>query len=259
MLITGIGFLLILSGGTVFSRIIKMNLTNDIFNRSNESFPQEERLIENEYSINLAAQYYLKGKLRKSYINIPNPFRGVLIVGSPGSGKTYFLIQHIIKQMIEKGFTLFVYDYKFDELTRIAYNHFLKHKAAYKIYPKFYTINFDNLDLSNRCNPLDASSIHDITDAGQSARTLLLALNRDWIKKEGDFWVESPINFITAVIYFLANYENGKYCTLPHVIEFSQTSYEKLFSILRTEPQVEALINPFINAFLNDAKQQLEE
>jgi YWFCY protein/Type IV secretory system Conjugative DNA transfer len=258
MVITAIGYLLILTGGTIFTRIIKINSTNDIFNKYNESFPQEERLIENQYSINLPAQYYLKGKLRRSYVNIPNPFRGVLIIGSPGSGKSYFIIQHIIKQLIEKGFTLFVYDFKFDELTRITYNHFLKHKGAYKICPRFYTINFDKLSLSNRCNPLDASSIHDITDAGQSARTLLLALNRDWIKKEGDFWVESPINFITAIIYFLASYENGKYCSLPHVIEFSQTPYEKLFSILRTEPQVEALISPFINAFLNDAKQQLE-
>jgi hypothetical protein len=258
MAMTSIGYLLILAGGTLFTRIIKIHSSNDIFNRSNESFPQEERLIENEYSINLPARYYLKGKLRKSFINIPNPFRGLLIIGSPGSGKSYFIIQNIIKQLIEKGFTLFVYDYKFVELTRITYNHFLMHKNAYAICPKFYSINFDNLDLSNRCNPLDASSIHDITDAGQSARTLLLALNRDWIKKEGDFWVESPINFITAVIFFLAKYENGKYCSLPHVIEFSQTAYEKLFSILRTEPQVEALINPFINAFLNDAKQQLE-
>jgi TusA-related sulfurtransferase len=179
-------------------------------------------------------------------------------MGSPGSGKSYFIIQHIIKQCIEKKFTMFIYDFKFDELSKIAYNSFLKYKDKYSVMPKFYSVNFDDLSLSNRCNTLPPETILDITDAGQSSRTLLLALNREWIKKEGDFWVESPINFLTAVIYFLARYKKGKYCTLPHVAELVQTPYDKLFSILRTEPQVETIITPFINAYLNDANQQLE-
>ncbi|HEX4372862.1 MAG TPA: conjugal transfer protein MobC [Puia sp.] len=256
--VTILGYLILLSGGTLLTRIIKQNFDDDVFNKANESFPQEERLLTNEYSINLPAQYNLKGKIKKSWINIINPFRGLLVMGSPGSGKSYFVIQHIIKQHIEKGFSMFVYDFKYDDLTKITYNQYLQNKKNYKIEPKFFSINFDNLNYSHRCNPLDVASMHDLTDAAESARTILLGLNPDWIKKRGDFWVESPINFLTAVIWFLCNYEKGKYCTLPHVIEFAQTDYSKLFSILRTEPLVEVLIAPFVTAYVNDAKQQLE-
>ena len=114
--LTTLGFVLILTGGTLLSRMIKHRLSNDIFNKENETFPQEERLLNNEYSINLPARYNLKGRVRKSWINIINPFRGLLVLGSPGSGKSYFIIQHIIKQHISKGFSMFVYDFKFDDM-----------------------------------------------------------------------------------------------------------------------------------------------
>ena len=117
MTLTGTGFLLILAGGNLLSRYIRVNLGKDIFNELNETFPQEERLLENEYSINLPAQYNLRGKVRKSWINIINPFRGLLVCGSPGAGKSYFVIQHIIRQHIRKGFTMLVYDFKYDDLT----------------------------------------------------------------------------------------------------------------------------------------------
>lgn len=258
MAITIIGFICILTGGTLISRRLQLQFSGDIFNKENETFPQEERLLENEYSINLPAQYNLKGKIRKSFINIINPFRGLLILGSPGSGKSYFIIQHIIKQHISKGFAMFVYDFKFDDLSKIAYNQFLLHRDKYPAGAAFYVINFDDLSRSHRCNPLDVSTMHDITDAAESSRTIMLGLNQEWIKKQGDFFVESPINFITALIWFLCKYKEGKYCTLPHVIELAQVEYSKLFSILRTEPQIEVLINPFISAYLNDAMEQLE-
>jgi hypothetical protein len=252
------GFILVLTGGTLLSRIISLRLNNSVFNTLNETFPQEERLLNNEFSINLPARYNLKGKFRKSWINIINPFRALLIMGSPGSGKSYFIIQHIIKQHIQKGFSMFVYDFKFDDLTKIAYNHFLKNKHRYRVAPQFYVINFDDLNRSHRCNPLDASTMTDITDAAESSRTIMLGLNHEWIKKSGDFFVESPINFVTALIWFLCKYKNGKYCTLAHVIELAQVEYDKLFSILRAEPQIEVLVNPFVTAYLNDAKEQLE-
>jgi hypothetical protein len=258
MAITILGFIMILTGGTLLSRIIHLKLNKSVFNSPNETFPQEERLLNNEYSINLPARYNLKGKFRKSWINIINPFRGVLIMGSPGSGKSYFVIQHIIKQHIQKGFSMFVYDFKFDDLTKIAYNQFLQNKKSYKVTPEFYVINFDDLNRSHRCNPLDASTMHDITDAAESSRTIMLGLNQAWIKKGGDFFVESPINFVTALIWFLCNYKKGKYCTLAHVIELAQINYDKLFSILRAEPEIEVLINPFVTAYLNEAKEQLE-
>lgn len=256
--LTTLGFVLILTGGTLLSRMIKHRLRNDIFNKDNETFPQEERLLNNEYSINLPARYSLKGKIRKSWINIINPFRGLLVLGSPGSGKSYFIIQHIIKQHVSKGFSMFVYDFKFDDLTKIAYNQFLKNRSKYPESAAFYVINFDDLSRSHRCNPLDISTMHDITDAAESSRTIMLGLNQEWIKKQGDFFVESPINFVTALIWFLCKHKKGKYCTLAHVIELAQVDYKKLFSILRAEPQIEVLINPFVSAFLNDAMEQLE-
>ena len=257
--ITTTGFLLFLSGGTLLSRIIKNRLNDkDIFNKENETFPQEERLLENEYSINLPARYQLKNKIKDSWINIINPFRGVMVLGTPGSGKSYFVIRHIITQHIRKGFTIFVYDFKFDDLSKIAYNTWLQNRHRYPKPPKFYVINFDDLSRSHRCNPLEPSAMTDITDAAESARTILMGLNREWIKRQGDFFVESPINFLTAVIWYLKRYKDGEFCTLPHVIELMQVDYDSLFTLLRTEKEIEVLINPFVNAYLNDVMEQLE-
>ena len=258
MIVTGTGFLLILAGGNLLGRLIRLNLSNDVFNSLNETFPQEERFLSNEYSINLPACYNLKGRIRKSWINIINPFRGLLVIGSPGAGKSWFVIQHIIKQHIEKGFAMFVYDFKYDDLSKIVYNWLQKNTNSYSVKPSFYVINFDNLSVSHRCNPLEPSSMNDITDATESARTILLGLNREWINKQGDFFVESPINFVTAIIWFLRKYADGKYCTLPHVIELMQADYDELFPVLNTQPEIEVLVNPFITAYQNDAMEQLE-
>jgi len=258
MVVTSIGFLLILAGGNLLSRLIRLNLSNDVFNSLNETFPQEERLLTNEYAINLPARYNLKGRIRKSWINIINPFRGLLVIGSPGAGKSWFVIQHVIKQHIKKGFAMFVYDFKYDDLSKIVYNWLRQNKHNYPVKPSFYVINFDNLSISHRCNPLDPNTMNDITDATESARTILLGLNRECINKQGDFFVESPINFVTAIIWFLRKYEDGKYCTLPHVIELMQSDYDELFPVLNTQPEIEVLVNPFITAYQNDAMEQLE-
>ena len=256
---TLLGFMLVLTGGTMLSRVIRLRITSqDIFNKENETFPQHEHLIENEYSINLPARYNLKGKIRRSWINFINPFRGLLVLGSPGSGKSYFVIRHVITQHIQKGFSMFVYDFKFDDLTRITYNTWLKNKDKYKVPPEFWVINFDDLSRSHRCNPLDPAGMLDITDAAEAARTILMGLNREWIKRQGDFFVESPINFLTAIIWFLRKYQDGSFCTLPHVVELMQVEQDKLFTVLRTEPEIQAMINPFVSAFVNDAAQQLE-
>ncbi|MCL6219000.1 conjugal transfer protein MobC [Zunongwangia pacifica] len=259
MALTGIGFLLVLTGGSLLSRIIRNKINNkDIFNKENETFPQEERLLENEYSINLPAQYQLKDRQRKSWVNIINPFRAIMVLGTPGSGKSYFVIRHVITQHIRKGFTMFVYDFKFDDLSKIAYNTWLKNQHRYTKPPAFYVINFDDLTRSHRCNPLEPSAMTDITDAAESARTILMGLNREWIKRQGDFFVESPINFLTAIIWYLKKYKDGEFCTLPHVIELMQVDYDSLFTLLRTEKEIEVLINPFVNAYLNDVMEQLE-
>jgi multidrug transporter EmrE-like cation transporter len=258
MILTGTGFMLALSGGTLLSRIIKDSLQHDIFNEENETFPQEERLLENEYSVNLPAKYQLKNKVRNSWINLINPFRGIMVLGTPGSGKSYFVIRHIITQHIKKGFAIFAYDFKMPDLSIIVYNTWLKNKDKYKKPSACYFINFDDLTRSHRCNPLEPSGMLDITDAAESARTILMGLNREWIKKQGDFFVESPINFLSAIIWFLRKYQDGMYCTLPHVIEFMQLDYDSLFTVLRLEKEIEVLINPFVNAYLNDVMEQLE-
>jgi len=256
--LTSIGYLLILTGGGQLSRLLKDKLNQDIFNEENQTFPQEERLLENEYSINLPAKYRLGKLLRDSWINIINPFRGLLVSGTPGAGKSYFVIRHIIDQHIRKGFSMFIYDFKFDDLSRIAYNKLLKYASNYKIRPKFFVINFDDLNRTHRCNPLDPQAMEDITDATEASRTIMMGLNRDWIKKQGDFFVESPINFLTACIWYLRKYEDGRYCTLPHVIELMQSDYDPLFAVLKTQEEIKVLINPFVSAYRNNAMAQLE-
>lgn len=254
--VTSLGYLLILSGLSALFRMLELKLADDIFNQDNESFPQEERLLENEYSVNLPAVYHFRGKARKSWINIINPFRGTLVGGSPGSGKSYFVIRHIITQHIRKGFAMLLYDFKYDDLTRIAYNALLKYGHLYQVKPSLYIINLEQV--MHRANPLEPETMLDITDAIDASRTIMLGLNREWIKKQGDFFVESPINFVTAIIWFLRKYQDGRFCTLPHVIELAQADYKELFEVLLQEPEIEVLINPFISAWRNEAYEQLE-
>jgi hypothetical protein len=258
IVLTICGYLLILTGGARLSRLITVKLAKDIFNEDNETFPQEERLLTNEYSVNLPGQYMLKGKTRSMWINIINPMRGNLCIGSPGAGKSFFFIRHVITQHIHKGYTMFLYDFKYPDLTKIAYNTLKHNHRAYRKTPTFYYINFDDLNQTHRCNPLDPESMVDITDAAEASRSILLGLNRDWIKKTGDFFVESPINFVTAIIWFLRKYKDGKFCTLPHVIELMQMDYNDLFPVLGAEAEIEVLINPFITAYMNRAMEQLE-
>jgi hypothetical protein len=256
VLVTSTGYVMTLTGAVWVARMMRIKLQDDLFNRLNESFPQEERLIENEYSINLPARYSLRGKIRKSWINYINPQRGLLVAGTPGAGKSYFVVRHIITQHLAKQFTMFCYDFKFDDLSIIVYNAYLKNRHRYKIPPSFYAIDFDRI--LNRCNPLDPATMYDLTDATESARSIMLGLNREWAKKIGDFFVESPINFVTAMIWFLRKFNNGCYCTLPHVIELMQLEYPILFKVLRTEAEIEVLINPFESAYRNEAMEQLE-
>ena len=258
MLWCSVSYLTIVLGGSRLSRVIYQKITVDIFNTDNETFPQQEQLLENQYSVNLKARYRHAGRTSQSWVNFINPFRGILVVGSPGSGKTYYVIRHIITQHIQKGFSMFLYDFKFDDLTSIAYNTWLQAQDHPQAAKAFYYVNFDDLSRSHRCNPLEPGSMSDISDAAESARTILMGLNREWIRRQGDFFVESPINFLTAIIWFLRKYQNGAFCTLPHAVELMQTEHAKLFSVLRTQKEIQVLINPFISAFLHHANQQLE-
>jgi len=255
---TGLGYILVMAGGAMLTRVIRDRLRPEVFNTDNETFPQEERLLVNEYSINLPAEYQLRGKTRRSWLNIINGRRGILLMGSPGSGKSWFIIENIIRQLIEKRFCLFIYDFKYPELSTLAYNHYLKHRKAYKVPPTFYCVNFRDAAASNRCNPLHPSLLEDILDAMEASKTILLSINRTWANKQGDFWVESPINFLAAVFWFLRKYQDGAYCTLPHAIELIQLPYDKLFTMLNTEPEVQTLVGPFLSGYLNDNMETVD-
>jgi hypothetical protein len=255
---TLLGWAMFSTGLIQLKRVLNFNPTADIFNEENQSFPQEERLLTNDYSVNIPTKYRLKKKFRRGWINIVNPFRGTVIMGTPGSGKSFAFVKQIIDQLIAKAFTGYVYDYKFPELSTHAYNAVLANLDRYQVKPKFYVINFDDLDRTHRCNPLHPDFLSDMTDATESAKTMLLNLNRNWITKQGEFFVESPINFLTAIIWFLRIYQNGRYCTLPHAIEFLSREYDELFPILNSHPEIATLIKPFYSAYKTGAVDQLE-
>ena len=253
-----VGYICMLMAGTWMSRLLKNNLMDDVFNTENESFQQETRFIENEYSVNLPTRFYYKKKWNNGWINVVNPFRASLVLGTPGSGKSYAVVNSYIKQQIEKGFALYCYDYKFPDLSEIAYNHLLTHLDGYKVKPKFYVINFDDPRKSHRCNPINASFMSDIADAYEASYTIMLNLNRSWISKQGDFFVESPIILLAAIIWYLRIYQGGRYCTFPHAIELLNKKYSDVFTILRSYPELENYLSPFVDAWESDAQEQLQ-
>lgn len=185
------------------SRLLKYNLMEDVFNNENESFMQETRLLTNDYSVNLPTRFYYKKKWNKGWINVVNPFRATIVLGTPGSGKSYAVVNNFIKQQIEKGYSMYVYDFKFPDLSMIAYNHLMNNLDGYKVKPKFYVINFDDPRRSHRCNPIHPDFMTDISDAYESAYTIMLNLNKTWVQKQGDFFVESPIILFAAIIWYL--------------------------------------------------------
>ena len=254
---TVIGYVLLLIGGVYMSRLLKNNMMDDRFNDENESFQQETKLMENEYSINLPTKFYYRKRWNKGWVNVVNPFRASIVLGTPGSGKSYAVVNNFIKQMIEKGYSLYLYDFKYPDLSTIAYNHLANHKEGYKIPPKFYVINFDDPERSHRCNPIHPDFMSDIADAYESAYTIMMNLNRTWIQKQGDFFVESPIVLFAAIIWYLRIYENGKYCTFPHAIEFLCRRYEDIFPILTSYPELENYLSPFMDAWQGGAAEQL--
>jgi hypothetical protein len=253
-----IGYICMMMAGLYMSRLLKNSLMDDVFNNENESFMQETRLMENEYSVNLPTKFWYKKKQWDGWINIVNPFRATIVLGTPGSGKSYAVVNNFIKQQIEKGFAMYIYDFKFDDLSTIAYNHLLKNRDKYKVAPKFYVINFDNPRKSHRCNPINPTFMTDISDAYESAYTIMLNLNRSWIQKQGDFFVESPIILLAAIIWYLKIYKDGKYCTFPHAIEFLNKKYSDTFTILTSYTDLENYLSPFMDAWEGGAQDQLQ-
>ena len=255
---SAVGYLCLLAAGVWTRRLLKQSLADDPFNNVNESFLQEERYLWSDCSVNLPTRYRYKGAWRQGWINVINPFRATQILGTPGSGKSYAVLNNYIKQHIEKGFSMLVYDYKFDDLTRIAYNHLLHYLDKYTVKPKFCVINFDNPRKSNRCNPIDARFMDDISDAYESAYVTLLNLNKTWVDKQGDFFTDSAVILLAAIIWYLKIYDGGRYCTFPHAIEFLCQPLEKIFPILSSYPELENYLSPFMDAWKSNAQDQLQ-
>ena len=198
------------------SKYLKDGLLKDRFNFENESFEQMEQKVENQYSVNIPMRYYYKGKFRKGWVNIVNPFRGTWVVGTPGSGKTFSIIEPFIRQHCAKGFSMVVYDYKFPTLAQKLYYHYSINKKAGKT-PKdcqFNMINFVKVEYSRRVNPIQLKYIGNLAAASETAETLLESLQKG--KKEGgggsdQFFQTSAVNFLAACIYFFCNYEKRPY------------------------------------------------
>lgn len=249
-------FLIFVTYFAKFSQLINLNLMKDRFTKEARKFDQTQELMENEYSVNL--------KSERGYVNVINPFRACAVIGTPGSGKTFVFLLEAIKQHIKKGFSMFVYDFKFPELTKFAYNCFLQYKHLYPVEPKFCIINFDDPEYTHRCNPLQPDTLTDFVDAVQSSKTILMGINKSWIQKEGDFFIESPINFLAICIWALKIDNNGDYCSLPHVIELISKDYDTLFNYLKyvsdryDDAAIKNVAAPFISAFEKGATDQLE-
>lgn len=298
------GTMQLIKGGQYLSRILFTRSPNDIFNDSNEEFPQNETLVQNEFSIHFQTLYAYKGQWRRGLINIINPFRSVIVLGLQGSGKTFAVLIQAIWQSLYKGYVAYVYDFKFPDLTLETYNAYRKtiaentyawtpadqlaerKRRGDPLIPKFYVLNFDDIEFSHRCNPIDADGMTDVMDAYEAAQTVMLNLNRTWAQKQGEFFPESAINFLTSVLWYLrtaclkyrslldaeagkpADQQNADLlaiyarlancCTFPHTLEFINRRYEETFALMEQYPEVEIYVRPFIDARDGGAMEQLE-
>ena len=240
------------------SKLISFN-KDDLWNTEEESFPQNKVLVSSPYSFNLPIHYYHGRRVHQGWMNI-NPFRGLLVMGVPGSGKTASVIVPYIKQLLAKGFSMVVYDFKFPDLAKMVYYHYNLHRRCGALAQhEFYCISIDNVDISYRCNPLRADYITSLGEASETADAIVSSLLKsDKQSGSSQFFTQSAINFLSAVIYFLATYEKGRYSTLPHVLAFISQPYEEIFNTLFSNPELISLLAPFKSAFENRAFDQLE-
>lgn len=242
------------------SKYINSNLMKDRYNIENESFKQTEKKVDNEYSVNIPMKYDYDKKVRKGWINIVNPFRGTLLLGTPGSGKSFSVINSYIKQHSAKKFALVVYDYKFPDLAKITYYHYNlnKQKGLIQNYG-FNVINFSDVESSRRINPLKREYIETLADATETSEALYESLQKG--DKQGgnaDFFKTSAVNFLSACIYYFSRYNGGIWSDLPHVLAFINQPYNKIFAALFSNPELRPILSPFQTAYQNKAFDQLE-
>jgi hypothetical protein len=242
------------------SKIVKSGLGKDKWNTEAESFMQPILRVDTPHSVNIPMLFYFKGKVRGGWINITNVFRGTIVIGTPGSGKSFSIVNTFIRQLIAKEFAVCLYDFKFPDLGHIAYYHYLLAKQQGKLKEfAFHVLNLDDVEKSRRINPWRAEYIRSLADAAETAEALVQALKKgDKAAGSDQFFTQSAINFLASSIYFLSKYDGGKYSSFPHVLALLNRSYEEIFNTLISEPELRPLLSPFMTAYHAKAFDQLE-
>jgi len=260
MVCSMVGALMVSVGMDNISKLIRSGLGKDVWNVEGESFMQPVKAVETPYSVNIPMQFYYKNKVRDGWINIVNPFRGTLLIGTPGSGKSYGVVNPFIRQLIAKEFCVCVYDYKFSDLGKVAYYHYLLAKQQGKLKRhSFHVINLNDPERSRKINPWRSDYLRTLADASETAEGLVEAMKKgDKSGGSDQFFTQSAINFLSACIYFWSHYAGGKFSSFPHVLAFLNHSYDDIFSTLFTEPELVSLLSPFKSAYTLKAYDQLE-
>ena len=256
-----LGAVILQMGADSISKLMQQKMGKDRWNVEEESFDQNQELIKSDTNINIPYLFRYKGKSNKGWINL-NPFRGTMVIGTPGSGKSFGVINPAIRQMIAKGFCLCIYDFKFPDLAQIAYYHYLMKKSKESDYKySFNVINLNEVEKSKRVNPFHKKYIQTLAEAQEMAESMVSSLQKGSSSSGGGseaFFTQSAINFLASCIYFFAKLENGKYSDLPHILSFMNRSYQEIFDSLFKNEEIGSLLSPFKTAYDNKAFDQLE-
>ncbi len=242
------------------SKIISSNLGKDKWNVEGESFMQATKPKITPYAVNIPTLFYYKKKVHKGYIVLENVFRGTLLCGVPGSGKSFGVVMPVIRQFLANSFTLCLYDFKFPDLGKVAYYHYLlaKQNGKCKNY-EFHVVNLSEPEKSRRLNPWRAAYLSTLADASETAEGLVEAMKKgDKSGGSDQFFTQSAINFLASCIYFFSKYNGGQYSSFPHVLAFLNLSYEDIFSTLFSNKELASLLSPFMTAYKARAFDQLE-
>ena len=260
-LLSLVGAVITQMGADSISKYMQQKMGQDRWNVEEESFAQNQELVETPTSVNIPYLFRHNRKTNKGWINI-NPFRGTMVLGTPGSGKSFGIINPAIRQMMSKGFCLCIYDFKFPDLAQIAYYQYLLKKQKDKDYKHdFFVINLNDVEKSKRVNPFKNEYIQTLAEAQEMAESMVSALQKGGSSGGGgseQFFTQSAINFLSSCIYYFATYENGRFSTLPHLLSFMNRSYEEIFTTLFQHEELTSLLSPFKSAYDNKAFDQLE-
>ena len=261
LLLSYAGTMITQKGADSISKLMQTKMDKDRWNTEEESFDQNRELVETPTSVNIPYKFRYKKQTHQGWMNI-DPFRGSMVIGVPGSGKSFGVINPAIRQLVGKGFCLCIYDFKFPSLGEIAYyHHLLKKKTDPNYKHKFHVVNLDEVEYSRRVNPFKKEYISTLAQAQEMAESMVSALQKGGSSGGGgseQFFTQSAVNFLASTIYYFATYENGKYSDLPHILAFMNRSYEEIFDTLFTNEELVSLMSPFKSAYENKAFDQLE-